>query len=240
MLPTVTIHVVRHAEGFHNATVNGHDIRDPYLTPKGLQQCVEFETTNRHKIDLVIASPMKRTIQTALYCFAPAIGNEKKQIILLPDLLEFGLYQSNTGSPLKDLQQEFGNVLDVSHVKEDWYRDMTPLARDPIELNNRAQRARDAIKAIIHNYIATMPEKEARTTSSINVAVVTHRAFIPYLTNEDIVSAPHSSESRWKNTECRLYQIPNFNDARAVAGSLEETDESLGRRNAQRATGSGR
>ena len=33
------LHIMRHGQGYHSITENGHDLRDPELTPEGEQQC---------------------------------------------------------------------------------------------------------------------------------------------------------------------------------------------------------
>jgi hypothetical protein len=61
--------LVRHAEGFHNSTQN-YKLHDPLLTPAGHEQCaklnakLESEEPLAGQIELVICSPMRRTIQT--------------------------------------------------------------------------------------------------------------------------------------------------------------------------------
>lgn len=62
--------LIRHAEAHHNATLN-YDLPDPRLTDRGLDQCREL---NQHlpkqplidQIELIITSPMRRTVQTTL------------------------------------------------------------------------------------------------------------------------------------------------------------------------------
>ena len=63
--------LVRHAEGEHNATKDYH-LHDPLLTATGHEQCAKL---NEHlmkneplakEIEVVICSPMRRTIQTMI------------------------------------------------------------------------------------------------------------------------------------------------------------------------------
>lgn len=45
------LHVMRHGQGWHSEAVspNGHQIRDPWLTPEGQQQCRRrCESFERH------------------------------------------------------------------------------------------------------------------------------------------------------------------------------------------------
>jgi broad specificity phosphatase PhoE len=91
-----TVHFVRHGQGFHNlladmATSLGtqwtqfsHSPENPYVRPElldaplteiGRQQAYQLQTTIApFPVELVICSPMCRTIQTALMAFAPLVG----------------------------------------------------------------------------------------------------------------------------------------------------------------------
>ncbi|CAD0086351.1 unnamed protein product [Aureobasidium vineae] len=53
-----TLHLVRHAEGFHNSSWHGEAIHDPLLTEKGEAQCAELCKNFPHhdKIDMLMAS----------------------------------------------------------------------------------------------------------------------------------------------------------------------------------------
>uniref|UniRef100_A0A1J3GB63 Phosphoglycerate mutase-like protein n=3 Tax=Noccaea caerulescens TaxID=107243 RepID=A0A1J3GB63_NOCCA len=80
-----TIHLVRHAQGIHNvagekdhSAYSSEDYFDAHLTPLGWQQVDHLRnhvlaTQLLNKIDLVIVSPLLRTIQTAVGAF----GGEK-------------------------------------------------------------------------------------------------------------------------------------------------------------------
>lgn len=54
---------MRHGQGFHNISDNGHDIRDPELTDKGREQCRERrEAFERHdKVKFPPSSDFLRT-----------------------------------------------------------------------------------------------------------------------------------------------------------------------------------
>lgn len=53
-----TLHLVRHAEGFHNSAWHGEGIHDPLLTEKGEAQCAELckNFPYHDKIDMLMAS----------------------------------------------------------------------------------------------------------------------------------------------------------------------------------------
>src|SRR5438094_7162273 len=104
-----TIHLVRHAQALHNATKD-YSIHDPELTQLGLRQCSKLASRFPHfgKIECVLASPMTRTIQTALEGFRPF--TQDKSIHLLPDLQETSASPSDTGSSQEALKRRFGNA----------------------------------------------------------------------------------------------------------------------------------
>ncbi|KAI1331701.1 phosphoglycerate mutase-like protein [Xylariaceae sp. FL0255] len=68
MPPTLVL--IRHAQAEHNLT-RDYNIRDPGLTERGRTQCVDLRNALQkdpivQQADLIITSPMRRTIQTAL------------------------------------------------------------------------------------------------------------------------------------------------------------------------------
>ncbi|KAI1182922.1 histidine phosphatase superfamily [Nemania serpens] len=65
-----TLILVRHAQAEHNSTKD-YSLRDPSLTELGREQCAELrrglmEDPLAQQAELIITSPMRRTIQTAL------------------------------------------------------------------------------------------------------------------------------------------------------------------------------
>jgi len=67
------IYFIRHAEGYHNLRTNGHNnhhIKYPRLTVRGIQQCQKTrEQLKDIKFDIIIVSPLRRTLETAQYIF---------------------------------------------------------------------------------------------------------------------------------------------------------------------------
>ncbi|XP_022136313.1 phosphoglycerate mutase-like protein 1 [Momordica charantia] len=91
---TKTIHLVRHAQGFHNLNEDldsllSEEFFDARLTPVGWKQ---VDTLRKHvqsrgiskKIELVITSPMSRTIETAVGTFG---GEEHSDDLNVPPLM---------------------------------------------------------------------------------------------------------------------------------------------------------
>lgn len=144
------LYLVRHAQGEHNATVSclsrvphharhanltqrNYTIPDPALTAKGKSQCQELSKSFKHHetIDLVLTSPLRRTIQTAALSFGPTLSRDV-QFIAVPEAQEIGDHASDTGHPPNELKKllpkmfadgelEFDiNKLDLDAVKEGW------------------------------------------------------------------------------------------------------------------------
>ena len=69
------VHFIRHAQGHHNLAVakageqayTSWELRDAQLTPEGLEQSAKVaRITDRMKFDVVLVSPLSRTLQTAV------------------------------------------------------------------------------------------------------------------------------------------------------------------------------
>lgn len=100
-------------------TKDGHLLHDPSLTEKGKQQCIDrCKDFDRHdKIELLLASPLRRAIQTCQLAFAPCV-ERGLVIIALPTAEEVSDAPSDTGSPVEDLIKEFGDEkVDFDHLK---------------------------------------------------------------------------------------------------------------------------
>jgi hypothetical protein len=78
-------------------------------------------------IDVIVSSPLRRTLDTALCSFKPAISRGVK-IVALPELQEISSVASDTGSEVSMLEKEFskqigpsGPIIDLSLLDERWY-----------------------------------------------------------------------------------------------------------------------
>ncbi|KAF1911392.1 hypothetical protein BDU57DRAFT_560498 [Ampelomyces quisqualis] len=71
------IHLIRHAQGEHNTT-RDYSIRDAVLTAKEKEQCrMLSENFEPHaEVDIIFASPLRRTIQTAALSFGPTLSKK--------------------------------------------------------------------------------------------------------------------------------------------------------------------
>ena len=115
------ITLVRHGEARHNVTRN-FQVRDTSLTPLGETQCHELlkEFPSEPPVDLLVSSPLKRTIQTTLLGFKKQVESGVK-VEILAELQEATDLPCDTGSNRDDLEkEELFNGLDFSGLPDDW------------------------------------------------------------------------------------------------------------------------
>ncbi|KAI1799240.1 histidine phosphatase superfamily [Daldinia bambusicola] len=223
---SVIIHLTRHAQGPHNIVTWGSDIRDPFLTAEGLQQCARVQQTFQFALSGIISSPQRRAIQTALVCFAPAVG-EGLQIDLLADLQEVGSAPVCTGMDIATIEDDFGAVVNTDYLEEDWYQTTSALSDNPDDIRERARRARVAIREYALHVLES--DEGASAEGDIHIAVVTHSMLIPYLTDGV------DKREYFDNAEWRAYVFTDIRGTDTEA-TIVETDHSLYRRGARRAS----
>jgi hypothetical protein len=120
---THTIHCIRHGQGLHNISYANHDLQDPPLTPFGEQQRRDIASTFpfHDQIELVVTSPLRRTICTDLLGFAPEV-TQGVQVLALPLLQEASMLPCDTGSELGIIKEEFkDSAVDFNLVQEGWH-----------------------------------------------------------------------------------------------------------------------
>ncbi|CAD0081683.1 unnamed protein product [Aureobasidium vineae] len=106
-MPPRTLYFVRHAQGEHNAQ---HDdsIPDAILTSHGKSQCRELSTSfPRHdSVALVVSSPLRRALQTAIHAFAPALHRDGVKVLLQPMAQEMNAFACDVGTDKDELQRQ--------------------------------------------------------------------------------------------------------------------------------------
>ena len=156
MGPTSTVHIVRHAQGFHQLPRNHPNvyIRDPSLTTQGVIQSKDFSLTYpfHAQTDLLCASPLRRTIQTASLAFNEEIQRGLR-ILLVPDAQESSSAPSDTGSDTSKLIAEFNDVMDISLLYENWYKKTGANGPNDGALRERARRLRNFLRNRPENVI---------------------------------------------------------------------------------------
>lgn len=164
-------------KGYHNLCTENHSMPDPSLTPEGEEQCHDLarDFPYHQSIGAIVASPLRRTIYTALYAFKPLIVRGMT-VIALPEICETADVPCDTGSDIRVLKEEMGDrPVDLSRVKEGWNVKTGKWAPTADAIDKRAREARQWLKA--------RPEDE--------IVVVTHGGFLHYFTADwtDFVEA---------------------------------------------------
>ncbi|KAJ5317765.1 hypothetical protein PENANT_c004G08181 [Penicillium antarcticum] len=207
-MPT-KLHLVRHAQGYHNLGPEYWSLVDPMLTKEGKRQCLELSRSfpSKDAIELVCASPMRRAIYTGLEAFGSVLQEQQgTKLIALPDLQEVSDFPCDVGSDIVSLRKEINDAnlpVDLSFVEGDW---TSKTGRYEGTLGKLRVRARDA-----RNWLKNRPEKE--------IVVVSHGNFLHFLTEDWEDGCKHDATS-WTNVEYRTYEF-----AEEKNGSLEQLDD---------------
>ncbi|KAJ5099633.1 phosphoglycerate mutase-like protein [Penicillium argentinense] len=215
------LHLVRHAEGYHNLGPQYWKLPDPLLTEAGKRQCWELRESFSAKstVDLVVTSPMRRAIYTGLGAFNFVFEyHPDRKLIALPSLQELSEFPCDVGSKLEDLQNEVQQQnlpVDLGYVEEGWYIKTGKYKSTLESIRDRAQSTRSWLKA--------RPEKE--------IVVVTHGGFLHFLTDDWEDGAKYEATG-WNNVECRTYEFlsDRGNSGGPDDAELQETMNSRRRR----------
>jgi len=217
----LTLHCVRHAQGYHNLSHANHAIRDPDLTPLGESQCRDLSARFPHhsNISLLLASPLRRTICTALLSFPEESRNLK--IVGLPEAQETSSVPCDTGTDPAALAYEMaqkGIPVDLSLVGEGWNSKTGKWGPSSEAIVVRGREARIYIRQLLAELAASGDNGEA--------ILVTHGGFLHFFAEDWEDSAKFDGTS-WANTEFRTYTFEDLEDANAP---MVETVESRRRR----------
>lgn len=170
------IHLVRHAQGYHNLNAESQWIRDPDLTDLGKKQCEELnkQFPYHDKITHLVASPIRRTIFTCQLSFTEEV-KAGKQILALQDAQEVSLYPCDVGSDVDKLKKEFGDLVDFRLLTDDWNK-KTPDSKyypEPHKLVARARSTRLFLRDLV---------KDAGDDA--HVVLVTHGGILHFITED--------------------------------------------------------
>ncbi|KAI1389303.1 phosphoglycerate mutase-like protein [Hypoxylon trugodes] len=163
-----TLILIRHAQARHNATQD-FTIPDPDLTEEGYEQCADLrknliENPLAQQAELIVVSPLRRTVQTALRSLDWLIEKGVK-VEADASWQENSASLCDTGSPVEKLVEEFPAV-DFSGV-DPIFPDKTSPAASQYHFTKTAilARAQTALKRLYER-----PEKI--------IIVVSHSAFL--------------------------------------------------------------
>jgi len=173
-----TLYCIRHGEALHNELYKikgsqvfyNKDYIDTVLTPKGETQSLDLGKywLNKNEIELVIVSPLKRTLQTAYNIFK----DTDIPIISLEFTREYpmGLHTCNKRSNLEELKILYPTI-DFSTIFEN---------KDMLWNNKREETIGELNLRIgeLYYYINNRPEKK--------IAFVNHSSFIGQMKDNHI------------------------------------------------------
>ena len=113
-----TLYIIRHGQAEHNVA-SDHSIRDPKLTQLGQEQSKAIKLPKTPEIILI--SPLTRTIQTASFAFPDRVSSFELDIYLQER--EAGSKPCDTGREAAELVKEFEHLDQslFSQLSSEWY-----------------------------------------------------------------------------------------------------------------------
>lgn len=210
---------------------------DPPLTPLGEQQCRDLcaKFPYHPSVNLVVTSPLRRTIQTSLIAFESEMSRGI-ECVAFPEVQETSDLPCDTGSNLSIIKEDFKDrPVNFNLVSEDWNSKQGKWQADGKAIEARCRQARKWLK---------MRNEEA-------IVVVTHGGLLHYLTEDWTGAGKFQGKKKesfirrihrklfpfaygpcyigtgWENVEFRSYRFVDGDDENA---SMKETEESKQRR----------
>ncbi|KAI1081824.1 phosphoglycerate mutase-like protein [Whalleya microplaca] len=198
MAPNSRLILTRHAQAEHNVDLD-YSIADAPLTPLGKKQAASLATQIpdlQKEADLVVSSPLRRTLQTTYLGWGPATARlgGLKNVICLPEAQECNSLPCDTGSPREVLEAdpEFA-VFNLDPLKPEWTSKEGFWAPTEAALNNRAKWVR--------KFLRERPEK--------NIVLVSHGDILRRITADPTGISTYP----WKNAEVRIFEFdPKYVD----------------------------
>ena len=211
MAPNSQIFLTRHAEGYHNveqdwsrglheplkihsqaSEANQNTVYDPALTPKGKDQATSAAphiSDLQQSADLIVTSALRRTLQTTLRTWAPAIERlGRENVICLPEAQECMDLPCDCGSSRAELEAdpEFAG-LDFSRLTPDWNTKTGFYASDRRSLVNRVKWVR--------HFLRDRPEEK--------IVLVVHGDFLREIT----CTASGPTRHWWDHVEIQVWEF---------------------------------
>ncbi|KAG9233318.1 phosphoglycerate mutase family protein-like protein [Amylocarpus encephaloides] len=175
-----TIYIVRHGQGQHNGN---SQVKDPILTPIGRAQCQALRALFLHHNDvqIVMASALRRTIQTAATAFAPTLAHPEVPFLLVPLAQEISDKPCDVGTNPKDLQAEMDQVMEEVDIK---FKHEGRIDYSLLEEGwNSKEGIYEASLEAVTKRAAAMRKWLFQRPESV-IVLVTHGAFIHHLTED--------------------------------------------------------
>jgi broad specificity phosphatase PhoE len=143
-----TIYYIRHFEALHNVLPYNYALVDPVLSPLGQSQAAGTIEALKDipSIDLIVCSPLTRTLQTYLLLTNADEDRRRIPLIIHPDLQEKCSEPCDTGRPIVELKRDFPslieqlNVFETTFGDDDWRDKLNPASRySPSRVDERAR-----------------------------------------------------------------------------------------------------
>lgn len=212
---TSVIHLVRHAESEHNVSKDFSQL-DPPLTALGREQAAKLVDTfhNPEHIGVVVTSPLRRAIQTALAGFSHVLNKRYYDedsglgvengipLFLDPNLQERSTLPCDTGSENAVLEKEFKN-LNLEVLSAGWRSKSGFYAEDDATVDRRAERVRQSLKKLAG---------QVQVGDKRDVVVVTHGVFMKFLSGDQSIDLPKAG---W-----RSYSIESGQDGNVSLAAI--------------------
>eukprot|EP01083_Nonionella_stella_P032599 89235_1 len=119
---------IRHGEAVHNINWKALDERDAKLTENGIKQIQNLRCMLLHEfpnyfeeIDLIIVSPLMRTLQTMLLLIGDEYPECTHKMIIQPLAAERGNKLCDIGINKRDLMIEFPQIKALNALEEKWW-----------------------------------------------------------------------------------------------------------------------
>ncbi|KAF2003781.1 phosphoglycerate mutase family protein-like protein [Amniculicola lignicola CBS 123094] len=232
------LYLVRHAEGEHNATVTcilvnplchidppqrNFQFRDLILTSKGQSQCATLRSTFPYhdEIDLVLSSPQRRAIQTAVLSFGPILARNEVKYMALPLAQEVSDMGCDTGFPKDELEALIPGLFEGSDLRFDVEKIVRGVDGVPKGWNVKTgyyAYTREAISQRASDLRSWLFQR-----SEDKIILVTHGAFLHFLTEDWDVDDPLSGTA-YNHCEVRIFDFKETSTAKEA--HLIETKES--------------
>ncbi|KUJ17960.1 PGAM-domain-containing protein [Mollisia scopiformis] len=170
--PEFVIHLVRHAEAVHKLLNQDADysIRNPKLTRNGQIYCIEQRSEMEpiiRRVQHILCSPLRRTIETALLLFEASIEKGIK-LELREELQSFGQHPSSLGDSIAKLKETFGEIAITDGLLED-YNDVR--IKESVDSDSEDGRWDDLVERVQELY-------EQYEGKHVEIAIVTHSSVI--------------------------------------------------------------
>jgi broad specificity phosphatase PhoE len=160
--------IIRHGQAVYNIQ-RGYPFPDPPLTKRGYQEASSININ--FTPDLIVVSPMRRTIETAFTAFGTTVdANKALPIEVWPDLREAHDAICNHFSPVAVLQMEYPH-LDFSECNAE----RTYEKHSHADAEKRAERVRRQLKEHSGQKLLLSPREDSSLISLSHIYSLTAR-----------------------------------------------------------------